>query len=274
MVITRLGKGVDQNGILGHAGIAATISALRRFQQLTAAHSITPTVVATSAVREAANGARFADLVRQEVGWEVRILSGDEEAAYSFRGAVQAMAGRLPEGPAAVVDIGGGSTEILVGTTGGSLLTGGSVPVGAVRMAERYLTSQPLAIGEREALEAAVKEKLQPLVAKARQANPRSLIAVGGTATTLAAIDLRMAEYDPELVTGYRLSENRLAELYAQLGKLSPEELGRLAGLQPGREDIITAGACILLTVCRLLEFGECAVSDGDLLFGVLSSLG
>ncbi len=273
LVITRLGRGVDETGSLSEAGVTRTLNALRRFRQQTEAYGVIPAVVATSAVREAANQQQFVEAVRKAVGWDVRILSGQEEAEYSFRGALLAVA-KLPPGPAAVVDIGGGSTEILVGTGAGQLFAGGSVPVGAVRMTERYVTGYPAAESDLKAMEAAVQKILSPLAAEVSSVGPRTLIAVGGTATTLAAVDLELEEYDPEKVTGWVLTASKLRQIYAELAKLTLEELAQLKGLQPGREDIITAGTCILLTVCQLLGFDECIVSDGDLLWGIVSCFG
>jgi len=256
---------------LSEEGTAATIQALLRFKQRLDAYNIIPTVVATSAVRDAANRAQFVEAVRQALGWDVRVLSGREEAEYSFKGAVMAAA-QNASGPVAVVDIGGGSTEILVGTKAGGLLTGGSVPVGAVRMTERHVTAYPIPTDELEALETQVRAELEELTAAATAAGPTALIAVGGTATTLAAVDLKMEEYDPERVTGWKLRVERLQDIYAQLGKLSLAELKQVKGLQLGREDIIAAGTCILLMSCRLMGFEECTVSDGDLLIGLLTA--
>ncbi|HHT74038.1 MAG TPA: Ppx/GppA family phosphatase [Firmicutes bacterium] len=270
LVITRLGRGVDKTGILSQEGMAAAIQALLRFKEQTAAYNVVPIVVATSAVRDGANQGQFVEMVREAVGWDVCVLSGEEEAEYSFRGAVLA-AVRDGHGPVAVVDIGGGSTEILVGTKSGTLLGGGSVPVGAVRMTERHITSYPIPSSELQSLEAEARELLQPLADAAKSAGPSALIAVGGTATTLAAMDLELTEYDPVKVTGRVLTEARLRRIYRQLGKLSLAELTQLPCLQRGREDIIAAGTGILLTVCQLLGFDECTVSDGDLLMGILS---
>ena len=169
---------------------------------------------ATSAVRDAQNGQEFARLVEECLGFPLEILSGSREAELSFAGAVLSVGHLgLPE-PIAVVDVGGGSTEILTGTAQGELLGGGSSQVGAVRMLERFITSHPLLQDEQRALEEEVRRILAPLVEQVRAYGPRTLIAVGGTATCLAAIMQNLAEYSDAKVTGVRFSLAELKEAY------------------------------------------------------------
>lgn len=274
MIITRLGRGVDQDGNLSREAMSATVNALRQFKEVVQSYSVSPIVAATSAVRDAANRDEFTAMVKEELGWAVRVLTGEDEARFSFQGALTALKGCLPSGNAAVVDIGGGSTEIFGGTSQGELITGGSVQVGAVRMTERHITGHPILPSELHTMEEEVRSRLKPLVEVMKDVDPKVLVAVGGTATTLAAMMQQLSVYDPEAVTGYVLCQNDLDDIYNQLGKLSVKERQRLTGLDSGRADIIPAGTCILRVVLQLMGFEECIVSDGDLLQGILSSLG
>lgn len=268
--VTRLGQGVDQTGRLSEAGIARSLAAL-----LDLAAQIPPgaskVVFATSAVRDASNRAEFAQLIQENLGVPLEILSGAEEAELSFQGAVSSLEHlNLPE-PISVVDIGGGSTEIYTGLSTGELLGGGSVQVGAVRMLERFITAHPLLELEKQAMEAEVEELLKPLASQNLEYRSRTLIAVGGTATSLAALIQDLPEYSDEKVTGFAFSQEELREIYEKLGRLSLEERRQLPALQKGREDVIVCGAAILLKVVELMGFAQLYCSAWDLLYGRLA---
>lgn len=271
LIITRLGRGVDHEGRLSQKAMDATVQALLRLKEQTDQYGVTPVVVATSAVRDAANRREFIELVRERLGWEVEVLSGDEEARFSFHGATAALQGRALLEPAAVVDIGGGSTEIYVGTAAGTLLSGGSVQVGAVRMTERHITGHPIDPMELRALEDDVKRRLAPLVDNISKFSPQMLIGVGGTVTTLAVMSLQLLDYDPDTITGCELTRDDIEAFYEELGRLSIAERQQIPGLPPGRADILPAGTGILWIICQMLGIDRCIVSDGDLLQGILA---
>jgi exopolyphosphatase/guanosine-5'-triphosphate,3'-diphosphate pyrophosphatase len=225
----------------------------------------TPTAIfATSAVRDAKNKGQFAKLVREALGLQLEILSGEAEAELSFRGALASFEGAKLADPITVVDIGGGSTEIYTGRTSGQLLGGGSLQIGAVRLLERYGDRLP-ALDE-------ITELLLPLAEKSLAFQPRTLIAVGGTATSLAAIEQELPKYSDEQVMGFAFSFGQLENCYMKLGRLSLEERRQIPSLQAGREDVIVYGAAILVQVARLLEFSRVLVSTGDLLTARLLS--
>lgn len=267
--ITRIGQGVDASGRLQRAGLERTLEALGDFGRLVPP-GIPLQVVATSAVRDAANREEFARLVTERTGWELRVLSGTEEAELSFQGAVLALQIWNLAYPICVVDIGGGSTEIYTGDAQGKLLGGGSAQVGAVRMLERFITNHPLREEERLAMEGEIIKLLAPLVQENLSYGPKTLVAVGGTATTLASILQELPQFDYEQVEGFCFSQEQLGDLYTTLGRLSLEERRQIPSLQVGREDVIVCGTSILVQTMELFGFSRLTVSNGDLLYGCL----
>lgn len=265
-IITRLGQNVDQAGNLDPKAVDRTIETLIFFKEKRIPRGITPIVIATSAVRDAENRAEFLRDVRLKTGWDVQVLTGTQEARLSFRGALNALEPERIQEPAVVLDVGGGSTELYTGLADGTLLGGGSVQAGAVRMTERFITCHPVSTDELRALDEEIQRLLQPLVEKTIAFGPKMLAAVGGTATSAAAICQGLVEYDENQITGFVLSRDRLGQLYNQLGRLSLAERLQLPGLQKGREDVIAAGIGILWNAVIMLGFEEIVVSDGDLL--------
>lgn len=260
--VTRLGAGVDQSQMLDEAAMARALEALADLTR-----QIPPGVpklaVATSALRDARNGPVFARLIQETLGLPVRILSGTEEGELSFAGAVYSLQSWDLQGPITVADIGGGSTEIYTGTPEGEFWGGGSAQVGAVRLLERFGNSART-MGEE------IEKVLAPLAQKSLPYNPRHLVAVGGTATSLAAILLHLAEYSDDAVTGCSFSLEEVRESAANLGRLSLQERREIPSLQAGREDLIMYGAALLVKVVELLGFSRFFVSAGDLLYGAL----
>lgn len=271
--VTRLGQGVDKTKVLSEAGMKRTLKALAELIALIPDQ--TPTsLLATSAVRDAKNGLQFAQMVKERVALPLQILSGAEEAKLSFAGAVFSLKSLNLPGPLSVVDIGGGSTEIYTGLATGELLGGGSVQVGAVRMLERCISTHPLLPSEQHLMEAEIENLLRPLSEENLGHRPETLIAVGGTATSLAAMIQSLEEYGDEKVTGFAFSFEALANIYAALGRLSLEERRQIPSLQRGREDVIVCGAAILFKAVEQMGFARVYTSVGDLLYGQLLAAG
>lgn len=267
--ITRLGQGVDSLGELHSLSMQRTLEALMELYQFIP--SGTPTLIlATSAVRDATNKHQFARLVEEKLGLPLRILSGLQEAEFSFGGAVFSLRELHLPGPFTVIDVGGGSTEIYTGLEDGTLLGGGSVQLGAVRMLERFITQHPLLESERLAMEAEIKALLLPLVKKNLDYQPQTLVAVGGTATNLAVLAQNLSVFTEEKVQGFSLSLESLVHLYQKLGSLTLEERKQIPTLQPGREDIIVCGTNILIQAVELLGVNQVITSVGDLIYGSL----
>ncbi|MCK9527027.1 MAG: Ppx/GppA family phosphatase [Limnochordia bacterium] len=262
--VTRLGQGTDASGELREDAMVRTLDALGELVALIPPG--TPTAIfATSAVRDAKNKGQFVELVREALGLQLEVLSGIAEAELSFRGALASFEGVELADPITVVDIGGGSTEIYTGRTSGELLGGGSLQIGAVRLLERYGDGLPAP--------EEIAGILLPLAKKNLAFQPQTLVAVGGTATSLAAIEQELLHYDDEQVMGFAFSLGELESCYMKLVRLSLEERRRISSLQAGREDVIVYGAAILVEAARLLGFSRILVSTGDLLTARLLSL-
>jgi exopolyphosphatase/guanosine-5'-triphosphate,3'-diphosphate pyrophosphatase len=216
------------------------------------------TAVMTSAVRDAGNGPDFAGRVRS-LGLDARILSGDEEARLTFLGAT---ATRDPQG-LAVADIGGGSTEIVMADFHTSM------QLGVIRQGERHIHNDPPTPEEL----AALKKDTRAILTAASLPSPRALVAVAGTPTSAAAIDLQLAEYASTKVEGHRLDRQKLEEMLTRLAAVPLAERRQTVGLHPDRAPTIVAGLIILVEILDCLGLGEVAVSDRDILWGAARSV-
>ena len=254
LISSRLGEGMGKRPFLAQNAIDRTLGALEFFQKIIVEMGVeTVTAVATSAVRDASNQQEFLTLVREKLGWNVRILSGAEEAQLSYSGAVQGLA--LSVGNPAVIDIGGGSTEFI--WLAGEDPQFVSTRVGAVRMTEM------------EADKSTIREILKDVFASMKKDGYHRLIGVGGTVTTLAAIQQELEIYDPDLVHGFLLERYQIERILAALEKMPIEKRKAVPGLQPARADIITAGIKILLTIMEGLDAESIMVSETDIMYGL-----
>jgi exopolyphosphatase / guanosine-5'-triphosphate,3'-diphosphate pyrophosphatase len=264
--VTRLGDGVDSQGTLSEKAIERVFETLRGYRAQIDSHDCNANLaVLTSAVRDASNGAEFAARVRKDFGLDARVLSGDEEAQLTFLGA---MSGRpAPEEPTVVIDIGGGSTEFVIGR-GRAAGFHVSLPAGVVRMSERHIRSDPPEPAELQRLAEDVRAVLVAgLPGEEREAVERG-IAVAGTATSAAAIDQELDPYDPARVHGYVLTLGTVEMLLARLADMTEEERRQVAGLDPNRAPTIVAGMILLSEALRAFELEEVEVSDHDILHG------
>lgn len=271
--ITRLGRGVDATGRLSDQGMEDTIRVLEEYaRQAREAGAKEILLTATSAARDAANAADFSERISTRTGLRLEVLSGDEEARLSFL----AVARSFAFGPAAtaevhapiwVIDIGGGSTELIGGTRDGGLSYRHSFDVGAVRLTERMVRSDPPAQGELRAM----RERLDEVFAELPKASPETtVVGVAGTVTTLFAVEHEIDPYSAERIEGGTLPLADLRALRARLCAMTLEERLVLPGLQPKRADVICAGAMILETALESLGAAACRVSDRGLRWGVL----
>jgi exopolyphosphatase / guanosine-5'-triphosphate,3'-diphosphate pyrophosphatase len=267
-IVTRLGEGLEATGRLGEEPQARVFAALDRYAGAMDAHGAEMrTAVMTSAVRDAANGAAFADAVRSRYGLEDRTLSGDEEARLSYLGATAA---RDPDDPLPllVIDIGGGSTELVVGA-GGAVEFHTSTQVGVVRHSERHLRSDPPAASELEALAVDARSTIEAAVPGDVRERAGGAVAVGGTATSCAAIDLALDPYDSAAVEGHALPRGTLEAMLARLASVPLAERRGVTGLDPARAPTIVAGVVVLLEVLRAFDLDGTQVSERDILWGV-----
>src|SRR5579875_664727 len=265
-LVTRLGAGVDRQGRLSAEAIARVLEALDGYQrEIEAAGAQRCVAVLTSAVRDSANGERFAAALRERYGFATHVLSGEQEARLTYLGATsERRAGEARR--TLVIDIGGGSTELVIGS-GRRVGFHVSTQAGVVRQSERHIRSDPPAPGELQAL----AEEVRELLAAAVPASERSVdeaIAVAGTPTSLAAIAQRLSPYDPERVHGYRLGARERESILAQLAAMPLAERRRVPGLAPARAPTILPGIVILAEVMALFSLDQAEVSEHDILRG------
>jgi exopolyphosphatase/guanosine-5'-triphosphate,3'-diphosphate pyrophosphatase len=266
--VTRLGDGVDSSGRLADAAIARVFATLEEYAGLIERHGVKERpAVLTSAVRDAANGAEFTAEVRRRYGLDARTIAGSEEAQLTFLGA---LSGRDHDDEAVtlVIDVGGGSTELIVGS-GREVRDFFSLQAGAVRQSERHLRHDPPAPAELAALSGDVAALIAKAVPESARRGVARAIAVGGTATSAAAIDQALDPYDPARVHGYQLELATLKLLLARLASLDLEQRRRVRGLHPDRAPTIVAGVSILIRVLEAFELDGFEASEHDILRGV-----
>jgi exopolyphosphatase / guanosine-5'-triphosphate,3'-diphosphate pyrophosphatase len=274
--VTRLGHGVDSSGSLDPDAVERVISVLRDYRALIDQHGATANLaVLTSAVRDASNGAQFAQRVREDFQLDARVLSGEEEAQLTFLGAMSGRSTDDPndDQPTVVIDIGGGSTEFVVGVNRHAGFHT-SLRAGVVRMSERHIHSDPPAPQELQALAQDVHATLLQGLPAEQRANVRHGIAVAGTATSAAAIDLELDPYDPARVHGYVLQLSTVELLLARLADMDEQQRRLLVGLNPDRAPTIVAGMILLQEAMRAFELEHVVVSEHDILYGGALLLG
>jgi exopolyphosphatase/guanosine-5'-triphosphate,3'-diphosphate pyrophosphatase len=271
-IVTRLGDGVDASGTLNREAIDRVRGALEVYSAAIADFGAERVGgIATSAVREAANGAEFAAALSSEFGIPFTVIDGEKEAQMAFRGAAS---GDLvgDEGATLIVDIGGGSTEFIVGD-GAALRFNTSLRLGAVRQSERHLKSDPPTPGELDALLAEASALIEEAVPTDQRKDLACGIAVAGTPTVLAAVDQALDPFDPWKVHGYKITERACLQLLERLAALPLTERREVIGLHPDRAPTIVAGAAILLSAMRACDLAEITVSEHDILYGLALEL-
>jgi exopolyphosphatase/guanosine-5'-triphosphate,3'-diphosphate pyrophosphatase len=272
-IVTRLGSGVDAGGRLNDEAMGRVYSALEQFASLIERHQPEDKVaVLTSAVRDAANGEEFADTVRSRFGLEPHVLSGEQEAQMTFLGATSEHDPNDPT-PTLVIDIGGGSTELVIGS-GREPTFHVSNQAGVVRQTERHLHSDPPSQAELEACAEDARAILGRGVPPEHRRAVSSAIAVAGTATSLAAIAQGLEPYDPDRVEGYVLSVPKCERILGELAAMPVAERRQVPGLHPDRAPTIVAGVIILLETLKLFDLAQVEVSEHDILRGAALALG
>lgn len=270
MEIVRLGQGVDQNKSFHPDAINRTLSAVEKFAQLIASKGVEKIrFCATSATRDAGNRELFTDGVERILGVKVEVIPGEQEAALSFIGATKELS--QSDGPFLVVDIGGGSTEFVFGSK--TVESAKSVNIGCVRMSERHLNLQPPTM-------ASIAEAIIDIDIAITQAakevpitEAKSLVAVAGTATTVAAAALKLENYDRHLIHLSRISATSVYQVAASFQSMNKDQLANLGYMHPGRVDVITAGALVLSRIMAATGASEFIASESDILDGIAWSL-
>ena len=263
--VTNMGRGGDHTNLICADAVEDVCRVIAdymaRYEEMGAERVM---AIATSAVREAANGEAFIAELRERFALDTRLLTGEEEAHLTYLGAT---AHRVEGEPTLVFDIGGGSTELIVGT-GMHVGFHTSLQAGTIRQSERHLTSDPPDPHELEDLASEVRNLIDGAVAEQPAPAPTRAIAVAGTPTSLAAVDQALEPYDPGRVHGYRLGMRKIQRMLSRLSSLPLAERLRVPGLHPGRAPTIVAGAVILVQVMRAFGLEEIEVSELDILHG------
>jgi exopolyphosphatase/guanosine-5'-triphosphate,3'-diphosphate pyrophosphatase len=274
MTVVRLGEGVDRTGRFSAAAVARTMAALQDYaEEIRALGAERVRMVATSAARDAANRDEFLDAAREVLGVRPEVITGQEEARLSFRGAVAGLPADAGNGPPfLVVDIGGGSTEFVQGTD--AVEAARSVDIGCVRLTERSLPSDPPAAAEIEAASRLVDEVIAEVALTVPVLEAATLVAVAGSATTVAAIALGLPAYDPVAIHGSVLTAAQVHEVADQLLAMPRARRAAMPVMHPGRVDVIGAGALILSRIVELADVDEVVISEHDILDGIAWSLG
>jgi exopolyphosphatase / guanosine-5'-triphosphate,3'-diphosphate pyrophosphatase len=274
MVIVRLGEGVDKTGEFSQAALARTFAAIETFALLISQHQPERVrFVATSASRDVSNRSEFMDGVLSRLGIEPDIISGDEEAELSFLGATADLVNEQepPAAPYLVVDIGGGSTEFVLGTTGPTAAI--STNVGCVRMTERHLISDPATPQEIAAAIADIDAAIDLAYQSVPISQAHSLIGLAGSVTTVAAIALGLSEYDSTAIHGSRISAPDIHRITGELLAMTRAQRAKLGPMHEGRIDVIGSGALVLDRIMIRTGLGEVVVSERDILDGIARAL-
>lgn len=269
--VTRLGRNFYDTHLLQAEAIAQTAAAVAEFTRTAHdAGAVSLRVIATSAAREARNAGALADALRRVSGQELEIISGEQEADWAFRGVTSDAA--FATGPLLIMDVGGGSTELILGDNGHPRWRS-SYPLGVVRLLEALHPTDPPATDDLENCRARVREFIEQHIAPvlAAQLTPATRLAgVGGTATVLAAMELDLRAFDRDRLQGFTLERGRVAARAAQLWSLPHAQRGALPGLPPKRADVILPGAVIYEELMARLGFAECRVSTRGLRYAAV----
>jgi exopolyphosphatase/guanosine-5'-triphosphate,3'-diphosphate pyrophosphatase len=270
MEIVRLGQGVDETGQFHPDAIARTLAAVDKFAAEIAKRGVEKIrFCATSATRDATNRHLFIDGVRDRLGIELEVISGEEEAALSFAGAIKDL--EPSNGPFLVVDIGGGSTEFVFGTS--TVEVARSVNIGCVRMTERHFANDPVTPEQIELARTDIQAAIAQAAAVVPITKAKTLVAVAGTATTVAAAALELPEYDRYAIHLSRVSAQQTHDAAAMFATSTREQRLSLGYMHPGRVDVIAAGSLVLSEIMKATGATEFIASESDILDGMAFSL-
>ena len=270
MEIVRLGQGVDQNKAFHSDAIDRTLSAVRLFKDHIASKGVEKIrFCATSATRDATNRNLFIDGVREILGIEVEVIPGEEEAELSFIGATKEL--RQSDAPFLVVDIGGGSTEFVFGSEKVDFAK--SVNIGCVRMSERHLNTQPPSMAQIAQAIVDIDIAITQAAAVVPITTAKTLVAVAGTATTVAAAALELTDYDRHMIHLSRISASNVHKVAASFQSMNKDQIATLGFMHPGRVDVITAGSLVLSRIMAATGASEFVASESDILDGMAWSL-
>ena len=264
---TRIGQGVDSEGYISEEAIERNIKALKEFSDIANEKGCEYIYcIGTSALRDSKNGNEFIDLAKAETNVDVDIISGEEESNLGFIGVLQ---GLDDTNNILVLDIGGGSTEFILGDEFG-IKYAKSENVGALRMTEKFLEADPICEDEFEDMSNFIEETISDTINILKEKNIRQIVGIGGTITSVSAINQELETYSMEKIHGSKVNEKELDNILQNLKKMTLNDKKNIKGLQPKRADIITAGVRILNIIMKKLEKENIIVSEYDNLEGLI----
>ena len=264
---TRIGQGVDSEGYISEEAIERNIKALKEFSDIANKKGCEYIYcIGTSALRDSKNGNEFIDLAKEETNVDVDIISGEEESNLGFIGVLQ---GLDDTNNILVLDIGGGSTEFILGDESG-IKYAKSENVGALRMTEKFLSTDPICENEFEDMSNFIEETISDTINILKEKNIRQIVGIGGTITSVSAINQELETYFMEKIHGSKVNEKELDNILQNLKKMTLNDKKNIKGLQPKRADIITAGVRILNIIMKKLEKENIIVSEYDNLEGLI----
>jgi len=281
MEITRLGRDLDVNNhFISDDSARKTLKVISDYSRIMKSYKVIKyRAIGTSVLRKAANSKDFISLVEKETGIKIDIISGREEAFLSFYGAVKGAnldSSNSEHGPdyrILVIDIGGGSSEFILGDRDCNLEFTGSVDIGCVNLTEKFLDSGKPCMEKINQMHGYIEERLESTIASIKRFKPLYVIGVAGTITTLAAIDLKLAKYDSEKIHGHILDRDRIKEIYDFICGMDTEDRKKVTGLDPKRADIIIGGIAIVIEALKMLDCKSIYVSEKDILDGIIYTL-
>ena len=271
MQITRLGEGVEATGVLSEEAISRVGKTLREYREIIDSYQVRKVrMTATSAARDASNADDFFDLAEEIIGVRPELLSGVEEGALSFMGATKDL--DLENGPFLVVDIGGGSTEFILGDQEVQGVI--SCDIGCVRLTEKWFEHDPPLPEELSSCLSIVEGHLDDVKREIPQAlNAATFIGLAGTVSCTAAVEQGLQEYDRDKIHHFRLSKEAVEDVFRTLATETKAERLDNPGMEEERSDVIVGGLCVLVKVMRSFGFKECLVSEADILDGLVASI-
>lgn len=282
MEVTRLGRDLDiNNNVISDDSARKTLKVLAGYMRDISNYDIKKyRVIGTSALRKAVNGKDFIFSVEKDTGMKVDVISGKEEALLSFYGSVKDIKLNFsgmeikPDSRILVIDVGGGSSEFILGDKNCNIDFTASIDMGCVSLTEKFLHLPGMPDSEKTgSMYDYIKGKLKNVAGDIKKLNPMLIAGVAGTVTTLAAIDLKLKEYDSKKIHGHILSLKRIIEINESLCSVNLKERKKVIGLNPERADIIIGGAAIVIEILRLLDHEYIYVSEKDILDGIIYTL-
>jgi exopolyphosphatase / guanosine-5'-triphosphate,3'-diphosphate pyrophosphatase len=277
--ITRVGRNLTKTSLISDSSARKTIDVLKKYMNLINEENVEKfRVVGTSALRKAENSSWFMDLVKNELGIKIDIISGREESVLSFSGVVRnsdlISKIKLWNFPILVIDIGGGSTEFILGNPDGKIIFKDSIDIGCVNLMERFINyKKKPEIEDLDLLQCYINEKIKGVTGKIKESGFNTIFGVAGTVSTLSMVDLKIKKYDREKIHGHILEIDDIKKIYNNFCNFDLESRKKITGLETKRADIIISGTAILIEIMELLKSDKIIVSENDILDGIIYSI-